>query len=693
VSEYAVVANGQLDLGLPESPAPASRAARPRPARPSTRSPRTSAAPSPEWSDDACPYDACPYADWPYADWVDDGWLPGDLGDPQRDPDDDAAWLGGLPADVRADYLAGAWTGEHEAIPAGFLHHLRSSPNGAGFSAGGALDALVPGCWLAEAITAAAAGGHDQLGESELIGVLCAWRRMSSWAAAGEAAAVIALARRRSAQAAQTGRMHLAEHVNDELAAALTLTGRSADRLLWMASGFVRLADVHAALERGHIDWAKACVFVTELAVLADDELARGIASRLLGRAGAGGWTTGQLRAALRRAVLAADPEASERRRADARKDAEVQTWHEPSGNAALAGRELPPSDVIAADSRLTALAHWLQSRGATGTISQLRAAVYAALLAGRPLDSLVPGAVAADADPADRGPNGRGLADGGRGAGGPGAGGPGAGGPGAGGPGAGGPGAGGRGAGGPGAGAGSGEAGSGEAVSAAAVSGAAGPAPADALGLPDAARGTTAWPSVAGTIHLTMPMLAWLGGGQPGEVAGRGPVDAQTSRELAAMLAASSATRWCLTLTGQDGRAVAHACAGCGPAAGQPVLSWAAGLRKKLKLLETGSCGHAHESACYQPPSTLRHLIMTRQRTCSFPGCRRPAVRCDLDHTVPFGEGGRTCECNLSPLCRRHHRAKQVPGWHLEQRRPGELTWRLPSGRSYQTAGEPYAA
>ena len=63
-------------------------------------------------------------------------------------------------------------------------------------------------------------------------------------------------------------------HAPTTIAAALTLTGRSADRLLWMASGFVRLADVHAALERGHIDWAKACVFVTELAVLADDELA-----------------------------------------------------------------------------------------------------------------------------------------------------------------------------------------------------------------------------------------------------------------------------------------------------------------------------------------------------------------------------------------------------------------------------------
>ena len=186
-----------------------------------------------------------------WGDWVDDGWIPGDVGDPENDPADDEAWLAALPADVRADYLAGAWTGDRELIPAGFLHHLRSGPYGAGFAAGGALDTMVPGPWLAEALSTGTAAGHAELGESELIGVLCAWRRMSSWAVAGEAAAAIALARRRAAQAAHDGKKYLDEHVNDELAAALTLTGRSADRLLSLASGLDRLADVHAALERG----------------------------------------------------------------------------------------------------------------------------------------------------------------------------------------------------------------------------------------------------------------------------------------------------------------------------------------------------------------------------------------------------------------------------------------------------------
>ena len=134
-----------------------------------------------------------------------------------------------------------------------------------------------------------------------------------------------------------------------------------------------------------------------ELAVLADDATAQRIAARLAGRAGPGGWTTGQLRAGLRRAVLAADPAAADRRRDDARADAAVTAWDETSGNAALAGRELPPAEVLAADARLTALARWLQARGAAGTISQLRAAVYTALLNGRPLQSLLTELTAAE--------------------------------------------------------------------------------------------------------------------------------------------------------------------------------------------------------------------------------------------------------------------------------------------------------
>jgi HNH endonuclease len=88
--------------------------------------------------------------------------------------------------------------------------------------------------------------------------------------------------------------------------------------------------------------------------------------------------------------------------------------------------------------------------------------------------------------------------------------------------------------------------------------------------------------------------------------------------------------------------------------------------------MAEADPCTHRRETSSYRLSARLRHLIAVRNPTCAFPGCRRPARQCDDDHTVPYDQGGRTCDCNLAPLCRRHHRAKQAAGWHLEQPRPG---------------------
>jgi len=138
-------------------------------------------------------------------------------------------------------------------------------------------------------------------------------------------------------------------------------------------------------------------------------------------------------------------------------------------------------------------------------------------------------------------------------------------------------------------------------------------------------------------------------------------------------------------------GRAVAYGCArarrpGDGEAAGR---GWE--LTVTIRQLAVGDCVHQRESVGYQPSPTLRHVIGVRQRTCSFPGCRRPAARCDQDHTVPYDQGGRTCECNLAPLCRRHHRAKQAQGWRLDQPEPGVMVWALPHGRSYRVQPPAY--
>ena len=111
------------------------------------------------------------------------------------------------------------------------------------------------------------------------------------------------------------------------------------------------------------------------------------------------GLTTGQLRALLRRAVLALDPDAAQKRRALGERQARVEVWAEPSGTAALAGRDLPPAAVIAADKRITSLALALKAAGVDGTMDQLRAEAFTSLLSGQP----APGSAAAGpASPGD---------------------------------------------------------------------------------------------------------------------------------------------------------------------------------------------------------------------------------------------------------------------------------------------------
>ena len=91
---------------------------------------------------------------------------------------------------------------------------------------------------------------------------------------------------------------------------------------------------------------------------------------------------------------------------------------------------------------------------------------------------------------------------------------------------------------------------------------------------------------------------------------------------------------------------------------------------------------GQTAESGAVGGFGPVDPAVWARGTACSARGCRQPAARCDLDHTVPYEQGGRTCECNLAPLCRHHHRCKQAEGWRLEQPRPGVMAWATPAGR-----------
>jgi len=172
-------------------------------------------------------------------------------------------------------------------------------------------------------------------------------------------------------------------------------------------------------------------------------------------------------------------------------------------------------------------------------------------------------------------------------------------------------------------------------------------------------------------------------------------------TRDLMAAAARNPATRWCVTVLNPDGTAAAHGC-GAGsrrwpPGQGPPGLMSPRGLLeffniRKITPVIRGPCQHAQAEHRYRPSRKLRHLIKARNATCTATGCGRRAASCDLDHTGPHHQGGRTCECNLAPLCRHHHRCKQAEGWWLEQPEPGVLVWHTPAGRTYTTTPTQYA-
>ncbi|MGN6724269.1 MAG: HNH endonuclease signature motif containing protein [Marmoricola sp.] len=76
------------------------------------------------------------------------------------------------------------------------------------------------------------------------------------------------------------------------------------------------------------------------------------------------------------------------------------------------------------------------------------------------------------------------------------------------------------------------------------------------------------------------------------------------------------------------------------------------------------------------------------RTPTCVFPYCDRPSHRCDVDHRIPVGDAlgqhGTSCDCNLVPLCRHHHRLKTHAGWAYTEIESQVWLWTDPNNRSY---------
>src|SRR6201995_782527 len=242
----------------------------------------------------------------------------------------------------------------------------------------------------------ASGAGLAQHGDSALLGLIRGWRKVASLAAAAGMGRVNEFSRRRHDQAKAEGAWDSTaiDAADAELAAALTLTTRSTQLLMDREAMVGELPATAVALAAGQIDWPRALVLINGLAGQ-DPGFVHRIEQQLIGRAPQ--QTTGQLRAALNRALLAADPEAAERRRQNEEQHARIERGPEPGGvTALLAGRCLPVTDTVTAWNRITALARQLRAAGADGSLDELRVHVYLALLNGQTI-----AAPAADADTA----------------------------------------------------------------------------------------------------------------------------------------------------------------------------------------------------------------------------------------------------------------------------------------------------
>jgi hypothetical protein len=102
-----------------------------------------------------------------------------------------------------------------------------------------------------------------------------------------------------------------------------------------------------------------------------------------------------------------------------------------------------------------------------------------------------------------------------------------------------------------------------------------------------------------------------------------------------------------------------------------------------KVKLV--GSPSHDPEPR-YRPSTALDEFVRMRDLTCRFPGCDRPAMFGDIDHTVAH-PGGSTHAGNLKCYCRKHHLIKTFwPGWSDQQLADGTVVVTTPTGHAYTT-------
>jgi hypothetical protein len=108
--------------------------------------------------------------------------------------------------------------------------------------------------------------------------------------------------------------------------------------------------------------------------------------------------------------------------------------------------------------------------------------------------------------------------------------------------------------------------------------------------------------------------------------------------------------------------------------------------LAASAKLVALAHPSDAAPEAGYRPSKALADFVRCRDLTCRWPGCDRPAVECELDHTIPYSQGGSTHAGNLKCYCKFHHLVKTFYGWREQQLPDGTLILTSPAGHTHVT-------
>jgi hypothetical protein len=590
------------------------------------------------------------------------------------------------------------------------------------FGQGAAADVLRPSPVLG-ALTEATCDDLSRLTDNQLIGALQAARRLQNRYHYLQTLIIAEFARRRAEEfetAKARGvrvRCRPGEFPGVELAAELLVSGFAAGRLIDSATDLTtRLPRTLEGMSAGLIDAERGAIIAAYTGALSEDDAAT--VDEILAAA-APEIRADTLASRAQRLEMKLDPEAVRIRKEKTRRAAQrVQVQLERSGNASVAGRELDIADAMASKANIHATALRLRRAGLAGSLDHLRAGVFNDLLQGRnPLDRLapVPDLPVADGPPDEADPcAGSDVSpdDPASGA---------------------------------------------ESASAGGPLPPEAPMPASASGewdCPDAILGDDwgdpdpasigVWPrsgdgpgsdsdpdeaeplddeedalaSGAATVARTPTpaivnlvvhagtLFGW--DTTPSQADRWGLLTPAETRDLVGAASMHPQSRWCMTVVGADGTAVAHGCSpGRHPWSPPPpepkapppqslldgphadkarqFFDFVRALHLKLAPIATGTCDHRHVENHYTPSRSLQHLVRARSATCTAPGCQAQASYSDLDHTTPYPQGP-TDECNMGPKCRTHHRAKQTPGWQVEQPEPGVFRWTLPSGRAHTT-------